>query len=95
MSRQKIEVIGVSTYKGIVTCINEHGEIEHYAMGWVGNLSDEGRKRGVELGLLDKNVFNLEEFPEHYIIVKEDPEIQKDLVMDMPKIAESLKNRGR
>lgn len=85
MKDRRVEVIGVSVHKGIVTCLNEQGVLENYAMRGIKGLGGQDRVDAVELGLIDEVAFKLKTFPKNYVFIKEDPVVQAGMKVTFNK----------
>lgn len=71
----KRSLMAVSIDGGIITLINEEGEIKEYLQRGVYTMSEEKTRRLIGLGLLNKRWNDYDELPEDVSIYYEDEEI--------------------
>lgn len=72
---EKLYLTAISIEAGIITLIDENGEIKHYRQRGITHLTDDFKILLIQIGFLNRNWCLFEEIPKNISISYEDEEI--------------------
>lgn len=93
-TKQRLYLTAITIVGGIITLIDETGNICNYRQRGINKLSDEQRAALISMGLLQRNWSMYRELPSHISISFEDPAIMGRARATYPKPDEILKAMG-
>lgn len=83
-NKERIYLMAVMIESGIITVIEETGEIGYYRQRGIQRINPTIRSLLIQKGLLDRRWASVPELPRHYSIYYEEPDIQGRAVATYP-----------
>jgi|LSQX01.2.fsa_nt_gb hypothetical protein len=75
VTTKKKEIMAITIYQGVITAIDEFGNIVYYRQKGITNAPKEKIAKAIQMDLLVNNILDIPELPSHYKIVYECEEI--------------------